>query len=379
AREFLMASSFSTVPKILHGQGAFDQLGGVVSELGDRALIVSGQGSMRRQGFLDRAEALLEKAGVASEVFEGVPPEPELASVDAVRSIAAECRAEVIIGIGGGSALDVAKAAAGLLKQPLPIADYFYGAPFSDQSAAFVAVPSTFGTGSEVTRNAVLSDPEKPLKQSIRSESFLAHAAIVDPELGRGAPAEVKAASTLDALTQAIEAFFSIRATPVTESLSFGAVALLAAHIENFVFHSDDLDAAENCATGSLMAGLAFGNAGLGIVHGVVHPLGIRYHQPHGLLCGVLLPHALRFNRDHVPGQYALLCGIVKQDIAEFCTTLLQNVGLPGDLSGLGAKAEDLPILAKESVNTASTKTNPRPVRETDIIEILERVFGLKQ
>lgn len=372
-----MGSTFRTVPTIVHGHNAFDELGTHVRALGDRALIVSGCSAMREQGVLDRAEDLLREAGVEAEVFEGVPPEPTLEWVDRVRARAQSFRADLLIGIGGGSALDVGKAAAGLLKEPEETMHYFTGGALAGHAAPFVAAPSTFGTGTEATPNAVLIDPAGPTKKSIRHPSMLPRVAIVDPQLGRGASARVKAEAGMDALAQAIEGFCSRFSTSVSESLSFGAVALLAAHLESFVFTPDDMESAEQVANGSLMAGMAFSNCRLGLVHGLAHPLGARYGVPHGRLCAVLLPHVLRYNRDTVPEQYALLCGIVKTDIAEFCEDLLVKLGLPRHLGDVGVQAGDLPGIISETLPSGSTKANPRPATEPDLHRILLDVCRL--
>jgi alcohol dehydrogenase class IV len=372
-----MSATFVSVPVIESGAGAFERLGELVAPLGRRALVVTGRAAMREAGFLDRALALLGAAGVDAAVHEGVPPEPPLAAVDDARAAAQEARAGIVIGLGGGSALDVAKAAAALVKESEPTAAYFHGRGLTAGAAAFVGVPSTFGTGTEVTPNSVLIDPEARRKKSIRDERLRARVAVVDPRLGMGAPARTKAESGMDALTQAIEGFFSLHSTPVTESLSFGAVALLAASLADFVADPADEEAAESCATGSLMAGMAFANARLGLIHGVVHPLGALYGAPHGRLCGSLLPAALRYNRDAVPGQYALLCGIVKRDIADFCEELLQRVGLPADLQDLSLREEDLPAIVATAMTSSSLQANPRTVTEADLEALLRRAAAL--
>ncbi|MFW5857796.1 MAG: iron-containing alcohol dehydrogenase family protein [Planctomycetota bacterium] len=376
-----MGSLFQTVPIIAHGYGAFEELGVQVAALGGRALVVTGRRAMREQGFVDRALAQCAAAGVEADVHEGVPPEPTVANVDEVRAHALDHRAEVLVGLGGGSALDVAKATAGLLLESEPTAAFLHGAPLSGARASFVGVPSTFGTGTEATPNAVLIDPDAGVKKSIRHPSLLARVAVVDPELGLAAPPKVKAESGMDAFTQAIEGFYSRHSTSITESLSFGAAALLAADLEAFVCGEPGAlrSAAENVATASLMAGQAFANARLGVVHGLVHPLGVRTGLPHGRLCGILLPYALRYNRDAAPEPYALLCGIVKRDIADFCQDLLKALGLPTDLADLGLTRDDLAAIAREALPSGSTRANPRAATPGDLEALLATACGLPE
>lgn len=372
-----MSQSFAAVPRLVHGAGAFTELGCVLAACGSRVLLVTGRGALVENGTVAAAEKQLAAAGLVCAAYTGVPPEPPLSSVDAARSAAQDLRADVLLGLGGGSALDVAKAAAGLLKAPEPTAAYFNGLPLDGAGAVpFVAVPTTFGTGTEVTPNAVLTDPAAGVKKSIRHDGLRAAAAIVDPELGRLAPASIKAHAGLDALTQAVECAFSRHATSLTDALAFQAVRLLARHLRAFVL-DDDAGAGEACALGSTMAGMAFANARLGMVHGVAHPLGARYHRPHGWLCGVLLPHALQFNRPAVPEKYEQLCHLVGSDLTEAVKGLLAAFALPADLGELGVTAAALPDLVEASLPSGSLKANPRSVDAAQLTEFLAAVCAV--
>lgn len=372
-----MADLFTCVPSVALGRGAFEDLGELVSGLGDRALVVTGRGAMRRQGVLDRAHKLLADAGVQAACHEGVPPEPRLADVDAARAAAQEADARVVVGLGGGSALDVAKAAAGLLREPERTAHYFHGADLSGNGVPFVGVPTTFGTGTEATENAVLTDPQARVKKSLRHPGMLAAVAVVDASLGESAPAPVKAQSGMDALTQAVESLMSRHANSLTQSLSLGAATLLMSSLSAFVRGEGGTESAENCAAGSLMAGIALANARLGVVHGVAHPIGLRYSVPHGRVCGVLLPHALRWNRKAASEEYALLSSVAGRDVVEFCEELLRTLGLPTDLGELNVSEADVAPIVAEALPSGSLQANPRPLSEQELAAFVREACGL--
>ena len=371
------ASEFRTVPLIFCGCGAFEKLAETVPALGERPFLITGRSAMREAGFVDRTAGMLNDIGIECGIHGGITPEPRLEEVDLARAAARDFRADCIIGLGGGSALDVAKAVAGLLKDPEPTAHYFYHGGMSGNGVPCIAIPSTFGTGTEATPNSVLTDPDRKVKKSLRHECLRPKASMVDPFIGINAPKTVKAESGLDALTQAIEGYLSRHATPISDALALNAVERLWAGLPAFVADSPpDPAAAEACATGSLMAGLAFANSRLGMVHGIVHPLGARYGLPHGRLCGILLPEALRFNREHAGEKYDRLCRIAGGDIAEACATLRQRFGIPPDLREAKIPAVDLPAIAAEAMPSGSLKANPRPVEDGDIRAMLQRLTG---
>jgi len=223
-----LAHTFYSPGRMATGPGSLDALGPETARLGHRALVVTGRSGLRAAGVTVRAQAILEQAGVAVVLFERVPPEPEVAVVDAGRRCFQEHGCDVVVGLGGGSAMDVAKAIGALADQPGPCADYVADREVPARARPIVAVPTTAGTGAEVTRNAVLSDPGRGVKQSIRGDAILPAVVVLDPETMVSVPPAVTAASGLDALTQAIESYWSIHATPLTEGLSLQAVRLIA-------------------------------------------------------------------------------------------------------------------------------------------------------
>ncbi len=371
-----MSPVFRTVPAIHFGWGAIEELGPIVTQWGRRALLVTGRRALRQAGITERLLALLEAAGVDVVPFEQVEPEPEVTTCDAARRICRQESIEVVIGAGGGSAMDAAKVVAGLANE-LPDTQQYHGERTpSVPGLPFVAVPTTSGTGAEVTPNGVISDRERGVKKSIRHPSFLARAAVVDPELTLPLPPGVTANCGLDALVQAVESYTSRYAWPLTEGISLRATQLIASHIHQAYTDGANREARTAMSAGSLLAGIALANARLGIVHGLAHSLGIRLGLPHGLICGVLFPHAVELNRDAAWEKYEALSALIGTDVAELGRGLLQEFGIPADFSDAGLRPEEFPAIAAEAMASGSTKANPKDVTEEDVQHILEAVVG---
>ena len=377
-----MSSSFATAPGIVYGTGSLSELGRLAAEMASSALLVTGGGSLRAAGVVDRASGLLAAEGVRFTEFEGVGADPDLETVDAVRDTVRESGAECVISVGGGSVIDAAKAAAGLAAESAPAAEFQAGREVGLRGLPHVAVPTTAGTGAEVTPNAVITDPSVPAKKSIRDPSFMPAVALVDAELLVTLPPRQTAESGMDALVQAIESASSIHATELTRALSIRSAALVAGGLAGSVADGSDLAARQKCATGSLMAGMALANARLGVVHGLAHPLGARYGLAHGLVCGVLLPHALRLNAAAAAEAYGMIeraCRVegfagdsAGERLAAWAESLLERVGLPGDLSDAGISPEDFDRIAAESMGSGSLKANALKVEPPHLRRILE-------
>jgi alcohol dehydrogenase class IV len=368
-------ATFKTVNQLVSGPECFDQLGELAAEWGTRALIVTGRSAMRRAGVTDRACALLKAADVDVRLFEEIDGEPTTAQCDAGRALCSEEQCDVVIGIGGGSPMDAAKAIAALAHADGPTSEYVEGR-VADAPTALpcIAVATTSGTGAEVTPNAVLSHPEGNVKASIRGAGLLPKVAVLDPTLTHSCPPDVTAASGMDALTQAIESYVSIYATPVTEALSFHAAQLLLTNLTAAYENGDDAAAREACAYGSAMAGVALANARLGVVHGIAHSLGIRYHIPHGLCCAAMLPASIRLNREAAGKKYDWLSHIAGKDIEQAVCGMLDAMSIPRTFAQYDVKTEHFALIAKESMPSGSLKANPKKVTEDDVVAILEEV-----
>ena len=367
----MTTSTFRAPGKILFGVGAVESLGDETRRLGRRAVLVTGRKAMAEAGVTGRCLGILEAAGVDVAVFDQVEPEPDVTTVDRLRDAVRRHRADVLIGLGGGSAMDAAKVAAVLAGHDEPTRTFHQGGPVTRPGLPNIAVPTTSGTGSEMTNNGVISDRERQYKASIRSESMVPAVALVDPAITVSCSPRVTAISGVDAFVQAVESYVSRHATPLTDAIALRAAGELARALPAVVARGDDIDLRTAAAWGSAMAGLALTNARLGVVHGIAHPVGVRYGVPHGLVCGVLLPAALEFNREAVPEKFEALRQVLGGDPVGYAQALLVACGLPMRLNEYGLAAEAFDVVAEESLPSGSTKANPRPVTKADIVAML--------
>ena len=370
-----MPHSILTPPKLIVGPGSIAELGKNVATLGQRVLLVTGKKALRESGTTDRILEALSAEGLKIDLFEGVEAEPSCETCDLVRDARESASCDVVIGAGGGSVLDAAKVAAGLAGEVDSTLDFWNGRKPEHPGVPFVAVPTTSGTGAEATKNGVITHRKIPAKKSIRDDSFVAKLVVLDPRLTLTVPPRVTACSGMDALVQAIESFTSIHASPVTDAWSFEAVRLLKDSVLKAYRDGADLAARTAAAYGSLLAGLALANARLGLVHGLAHPLGARYHIPHGLVCAVLLPPVMRFNRESCREKYARLDSLLGGDAAAFVGQLLRNLDIPLDLKAFKIKPDDISLLIEESLPSGSLKANPRRATPETCAEILKSVL----
>jgi alcohol dehydrogenase class IV len=353
------------------GPGSIAGLGKGVAVLGKRPLVVTGRKGLRQSGATEHIVAILSDAGLRTTLFEEVEPEPSCETCDRVRDTLRSGRCDVVVGAGGGSAMDAAKVAAGLAGEDPSTLEFWNDRTPSHPGVPFVAVPTTSGTGAEATMNGVITNTQIPAKKSIRNDSFMAKLVVVDPYLALSVPPRVTAYTGMDALVQAIESFTSMHASPVTDAWSFEAVRLLKEAVPRACRDGADLTARTDASYGSLLAGLALSNARLGLVHGLAHPLGARCNIPHGLVCAVLLPSVMRFNRESCAGKYARLDALMDGDAVTFVERLMRELEIPLDLKPFQVKAELIPLLVEESLPSASLKANPREATRETCTEIL--------
>ena len=290
-----MRFEVATATQIVFGAGVLAEAGRLARPWGSRALVVTGASPQRAEALLGH----LGKAGIAAEVF-SFAGEPSTATVAAALAAAQAAGAQLVIGFGGGSAIDAAKAVAGLLTNSGDPLDYLElvgaGRTLTQAAAPWMAIPTTAGTGAEVTRNAVLGVPGHGVKASLRSPLLLARVALVDPELTLPLPPALTAASGLDALTQLLEAYVCRRANPLTDALCAAGLPRAARGLPLACRHPQDLAARTDLALASLWSGLALANAGLGAVHGLAAPIGGRFPAPHGAVCAILLAPVMAAN-----------------------------------------------------------------------------------
>ena len=382
-----MKFEFATAARIVFGAGSLREVAPAAHEAGRRALLVTGNSP-------DRAARLIESLNHAAVSSSPFPVERE-PSVDLIRQGVAFAREEgcdVVIGFGGGSAVDAGKAIAALLANPGDVLDYLevigHGKPLTEPSLAFLAVPTTAGTGAEVTRNAVLASPERRVKASLRSPHMLPRLAVVDPELTLGLPAPLTASTGLDALTQLIEPYVSSRANPMTDLYCLEGIQTAAWALPRAWERGDDLEARQGMCWASLLGGLALANAGLGAVHGFAAPVGGMFPAPHGAVCAAILPHAMEVNlralRSREPASAALaryekvaraLTGqphATAEDGVRWIAALCRRLEIP-PLRSYGVTAEDVPALVEKAATASSMKANPIRLTAEDLTEIATR------
>ena len=372
----MMNFTLRSAREILFGSGTRHQVGEQASGLGTRALLVCGRGAPQRGDTIAELADSLGEKGLQSGIFAEVEAEPSLDTVEAGREAFRAGDCDLVVAVGGGSAMDVGKAIGALSGWPEPVSHFFAGAEIQWPGYPVIALPTTAGTGAEVTPNSVLTDTDTGRKASIRGHTLLPEVAIVDPELTLSLPPAQTAWSGVDALTQAIEAYTSTGATVVSDLPALEATTRLAGSLQTAWRSGDDLSAREDMALGSLLAGLALASARLGLVHGLAHPLGALYHIPHGQVCGLLLPHVMEFNLEACRPKYGMLAeavgvGTEAEALVEWVRDLNGELGVRGSLADFGLTEDDFERIIPDALSSGSTKHNPRPVTEQELRDLL--------
>ena len=378
---------FATAGRIIFGEGKFAEVPALAAEFGRRSLILCGHRSQR----LGQLMSGLQAKGLVVDILD-VRAEPDTALIQQGLLFARRAGSDVIIGFGGGSAIDAAKAIAALLTNPGDPLDYLEvvgrNQPLRERPAPFLAIPTTAGTGSEVTRNAVLSVPEKKVKVSLRSPMMLARAAVVDPELTYDLPPEVTASTGMDALAQVIEPYVSRRANPLADLYCQEGIRRSAQSLVRAYQDGQDISARGNMAFASLMGGLALANAGLGAVHGFAGPLGGMFDAPHGAVCAALLPPVVEANaralQERAPRHPALqryleiarLVGAGEdiRDLVNWLRELRETLAIPG-LGRCGVTSAHIPTLVEKSIPASSMKANPIDLTPEELTWVLEQAL----
>jgi alcohol dehydrogenase class IV len=385
-----MKFEFATATRILFGAGRLSEVGEIAKILGKRALVVTGHNPKRAERLL----TLLGKEKVDSTIF-AVTGEPKVETVCAGMEHARKRACDFVISLGGGSAIDAGKAIAAMLRNDGDLLDYLEvigrGQPLQQASAPFVAIPTTAGTGSEVSRNAVLGSPQHKLKVSLRSAFMLPTVALVDPELTYDLPQTLTASTGLDALTQLIEPYVCSRVNPLTDVISLDGLNRIARSLRDAYEKGSNLPAArEDMAAASLCGGLALANAGLGAVHGFAGLIGGMFPAPHGAVCAALLPAVIRVNlralRERQPGnpvinRYEQVARLLTNhpdakadDSIEWVQGLVRDFQIP-QLRTYGIGSEHIDELVSKVSNASSTKANPIVLTSAELREVLERAI----
>ncbi len=368
-----MGFEFVTAPRIVFERGAVKKLPGLCAAYGKHFLIVTGGGSLKRSGVLDALLDGMSAQGIACTLYDGAAGEPTPDIVDAAAAMGRSAGVDAVLGIGGGSALDTAKAAAAVITSGGRVRSYLEGVGDGSQITAdplpFIAAPTTAGTGTEVTKNAVIMSVKERFKVSMRDDRMMARVAVVDPELTVSVPQSVTAASGMDAICQLIESFTTLAANPFCDAMALYHTPLAMDALKRAYDNAGDMDARETMSLASMVSGMCLANAGLGAAHGIGAGLGAVLGVQHGVACGMLLPHVMRYNCEHGVAKYAQLapavCGRHFADdsegaaaVAEAVEALGRYVGLPESLRVLGVSEDNLDELAAASMGS-SMKKNP--------------------
>mgnify|MGYP001044361597 CR=1 FL=1 len=305
----------------------------------------------------------------------GVHPEPTPMEVNEIMDIGRNAGAEAVIALGGGSVIDAAKAAAALIPAEGNCSEYFSGQrAIREKGLFFAALPTTAGTGAEMTNNSVLTDPETRVKKSLRSPFMTADLAVIDPDLTLSCPPEQTAASGLDAFVQAVESYTSLNATCATRPLAAEAAKKIFMNIQGACRHPDELDFRREMAEGSMLSALSFSQSGLGAVHGLAHPLGSLLQVPHGVACAILMPYIFQWNMPRCEREYAELaciCGFGGRPLPEVVRGMAEELGIPRNFSGYGLQEKHFDFIIA-NCRSNSMSLNPRPMTDGDVRTLLE-------
>lgn len=389
-----MEYDFFAPPRISFGWGRRREIGTLARTLGKRAFLFSGSRTLEKNGAIAELTELLQTARVPVVRAPTITHEPLTSDVDTAVEflLAHQSRAgDVLIAVGGGAVIDLAKAAGAVATSPRSrnVTDFLEGVgrgfPVDHQPLPLMALPTTGGTGSEATKNAVISSIEPPYKKSLRSEQMLPRIVLVDPELAVSVPPNVTAWTGLDAITQLIESYISRRAQPLPQALARQGLDGAFPALEAAFRDGASRPGREKMAHAALLSGMALANSGLGMAHGVAAALGIHCQVPHGLACAMLLPVALLANRQCRAEQLAELGRITSgretldrdvavQALIERVDGLLETLSIPRRLSGVGVRPEQIPVLVTGSRGN-SMSGNPRDISDSELRDLLEALL----
>ncbi|WP_216367944.1 iron-containing alcohol dehydrogenase family protein [Oceanidesulfovibrio marinus] len=369
---------FQIPPRIVFGPGYVQKVGEEAKRFGSTAMVVTGRTATTRSGALDAVVASLEAAGLAVVKFAEVESDPSVAIVEKGAALAREKGVDVLVALGGGSPMDAAKGMAILMTNEGSIAKYEKEQP-ANAGAPIIAVPTTAGTASEITRFTVITDPEARIKMLITFPGIIPRVAVLDPELTVSMPPAITAATGMDALTHAMEAYISLRGNALTAVQALEAIELIGDNLVRAVMNGADMEARQNMLLGQMLAGFAFSNASVALVHSMSRPLGAHFGIPHGTANAMLLPPVMAFNRPACTDKMARVAMALGEPVeglslreaslvaVEALDALFMETGLPRRLSKFGVTESSIPALAKDALASGSTANNPRVPTQDEI------------
>jgi alcohol dehydrogenase len=376
------------IPSVnLMGAGCLAQLPDQVKALGGKKVLIVADKVLVKVGLVKKVTNLLEGAGIPYVVFADAQPNPTVENVNDGLKLYRNEGCDLIIAVGGGSPIDCAKGIGLVASNGGGIADYEGLDKSEKPMPPFITVNTTAGTASEMTRFTIITDTSRHVKMAIVDKHVTPSVSVNDPELMASMPPSLTAATGMDALTHAVEAYVSTIATPVTDSVAISSIELIGQYLKRAVDDGSDMEAREKMAFAEFMAGMAFNNASLGYVHAMAHQLGGFYDLPHGVCNAILLPFVCEFNLSAAPAKFAKIASALGEnvenlgpmDAAERCVQAIRNlsdsVDIPSGLSQLGAKEEDLPTLAENAMKDVCMLTNPRTATKDEVVEIFRKAM----
>ena len=377
-----MVYSYKLPTELLFGTGAVVQTGTKAQELGLKTVLIVTDKGVLDADILGNLERSLKDTGINYKIFSEVEPEPTMQGVEAGTKMLKDLGADGVIGVGGGSAMDSAKAIAVMATNSGKIFDYTGFGKVPVRPLPVIAIPTTAGTGSEATFWSVLADKTQGIKFSVGGWNVMPVLAIVDPQLTESLPPNITAATGMDALVHAMEAFVSTNCQPISEGMAYHAMKLISRSLRQAVNHWKDPKARENMLMGSLIAALAFNITRLGNAHALAIPLGIKYHIPHGEVNAILLPAVMQYNLAACPEKYIEIAELFGEDTCCLTTmeaaqksvkaikALLRDIGIKHGLKKWNVKEDELAEIAAKAVKSDNVKSNPRKTKEADLVQI---------
>lgn len=378
--------TFSVPQNIIVGKGSLAKLPEVAEKLGGKkAFIISGP-HLNKMGIVQSCADAMKAKGIESSVFTETEGNPSVETVDKASAAYKESGADFIVALGGGSPMDVAKAVGVVARYGGSITEYEGADKVPGDIIPLIAVPTTAGTGSEVTAFSVITDHSRNYKLTVFSYKLIPSYAILDAELLTTAPVSVAAACGIDAMVHALEAYISTAASPFSDAMAEKALELIGANIRSYVANRGDIEAAENMLVGSLFAGIAFSWARLGDVHAMSHPVSAYFNVPHGVANAILLPTIVEYNMLADKGKYLNIYNYIAKLPAapeEFTADMLvdelldlnESLGIPAGLEEVGVTKDKFDAMADDAMKSGNIAVNPRSTTKKDVLALYEKAF----
>ncbi len=378
--------SFKIPQNIEFGMGSLKKLPEILKESHSKHVFLISDHGLESVGTVKKIQDIIEAGGVICTAYLEVKPNPTVAIVEEAAALYKESGATSIIALGGGSPMDVAKAVGVLSNYGGKITDYEGNFKVPGPIVPIIAIPTTAGTGSEVTASAVITDESRNYKMSVFSYEILPKYAVLDPELIMTVPASIAASCGVDALIHAMEAYISNNATPFSDAMAEKAMELIGGNLRRFVANRKDEEAASAMMAGCNFAGIAFAWARLGNVHAMSHPVSGYFHVAHGVANAILLPTVLEYNALADHGRYEVMYNYIRRDnapqdgfkpemLVEEIRSLNAELGIPKTLSEVGVKEETIPAMAEDAMKSGNIPANPRQTSVKDIIALYRKAM----